>query len=150
MSHNRKLWKNVGPLFWEKAFHIESINLNNNNKNISNNEELAEVFNKHCSKIVKNLNIDETLASNITSQDITDPVLSAIKKYEDHPSKDLQFSFNFKTKNKILSEIHNLDKKNACQESDIPVKIIKDNTDIFSDFILRYLIRYLMPISPQN
>ena len=44
--------------------------------------------------------------------------------------------FNFETKNKILAEIHNLDKKKAYQESDIPVKIIKDNIDIFSEFIL--------------
>ena len=49
---------------------------------------------------------------------------------------DLQFSFNFETKNKILAEIHNLDKKKAYQESDIPVKIIKDNINIFSQFIL--------------
>ena len=32
----------------------------------------------------------------------------------------------------ILAEIHNLDNKKACQESDIPVKIFKDNIDIFS------------------
>ena len=51
-------------------------------------------------------------------------------------SKDLQFSFSFETKNKILAEIHNLDKQKACQESDIPVKIIKDNIDSFSEFIL--------------
>ena len=50
--------------------------------------------------------------------------------------KDLQFSFNFETKNNIFAEIHNLDKKKACQESDISVKIIKDNIDIFSEFIL--------------
>ena len=143
---NRKFWKTVGPLFSEKAFHKESIILNNNNKIISNDEELAEIFNKHFSKIVKKLDIDETLASNIASSHITDPVFNAIKKYEDHPSikkiklfmsgKDLKFSFNFETKNKILAEIHNLDKKKACQESDIPVKIIKDNIDIFSEFIL--------------
>ena len=52
--------------------------------------------------------------------------------------KDLQVSFNFETKNKILPEIHNLDKKKACQESDIPMKIIKEN------------IRYLMQLSSQN
>ena len=95
---------------------------------------------------MENLDIDETVASNIASSDITDTVFNAIKKYEDHPSikkikhfmsvKDLQFSFNFETKNKILAEIHNLDKKKACKESDIPVKIIKDNIDIFSEFIL--------------
>ena len=49
--------------------------------------------------------------------------------------KDLKFSFIFETKNKILAEIHNLDNKKACQESDIPVKINKDNIDIFSEFI---------------
>ena len=38
--------------------------------------------------------------------------------------EDLQFSFNFETKNKILAEIHKLDNKKTCQESDIPVKII--------------------------
>ena len=126
VSDNRKFWKTVSPLFSEKAFHKESIILNNSNKTISNDEELAEIFNKHFSKIVENLDIDETLASNITSSNFTDPVLNAIKKYEYHPSikkikhfmsgKGLQFSFNFEIKNKILAVIHNLDKKNLSRE----------------------------------
>ena len=33
--------------------------------------------------------------------------------------KDLQFSFNFETEIKILAEIHNLDKKKACQNQSI-------------------------------
>ena len=60
--------------------------MNNNNKTISNNEELAEFFNKHFSKLVENLDIDETLARNIASSDITDPVFNATKNYENHPS----------------------------------------------------------------
>ena len=49
--------------------------------------------------------------------------------------KDLQFPFNFETKNKVLAKIHYLDNKSACKESDIPVKIIKDNTEfIFHNF----------------
>ena len=43
--------------------------------------------------------------------------------------------FIFEAKNKILVEIHNVDNKKACQESDTPVKIIKDDIDIFSEFI---------------
>ena len=84
---------------------------------------------------MENLDIDETLASNIASSDINNPVINTIKKYEDHPSirkikyfmsgKDLQ-----KIKNKILAEIRNLDKKNLY----IPVKIIRDNIDIFPEF----------------
>ena len=75
---------------------------------LDNIEELAAIFNKHLSKIMKNLDIDGTLTGSIASSDITDPVFNAIKKYEYHPStkrnkhfmnsKDLQFSLNFKTK----------------------------------------------------
>ena len=116
----------MSPIFSEKVFHKESIILNNSNKIVSNNEELSQIFNKYFSKIVENLDIDKTLASNIASWGITDPVFNAIKKYEDHPSikkikhfmsgKDLQFSFNFETKNKILAEIHNLDKKKLVKK----------------------------------
>ena len=49
--------------------------------------------------------------------------------------KDLKFSFIFETKNKILAEIHNLDNKETYQESGIPVKIIRYDIDIFSEFI---------------
>ena len=35
VSSNRKFWKTVIPLFSEKAFHKESISLNDNNKTIS-------------------------------------------------------------------------------------------------------------------
>ena len=161
VSDNRKFWS-VGPLFSEKAFQKESITLINNNKTISNNEELVETFNKHFSKLVESLDIDKTLASNIASSDIIGPVFNAIKKYESHPSikkikqfvsgKDLKFSFIFETKNKLLAEIHNLDNKKACQESDIPVKIIKDNIDIFflNLFFITLIIRYLMRLSLQN
>ena len=62
---NRKVWKTVGPLFSEKAFHKESIILNNNNKTVSNNEELVNLW--------KTLNIDETLATKRASPDI--PIL---------------------------------------------------------------------------
>ena len=86
VSDNRKFWKTVGPVFSEKTFHKESIILNNNNKSISSNEEIAEMFNKHLNKLLENLDIDETLARNIASSDIIDTVFNTIKKYKDHPS----------------------------------------------------------------
>ena len=117
----------------------------NNNKIVSNNEELAEIFHKHFSKIVENLDIDETLAGNIASSDITDPVFNAIKKHEDNPSikkikllmsgKDLQFSFSFETKNKILAEIHNLNKKKFVNKVIYWRKQLKITLIFFSEFI---------------
>ena len=50
---NRKFWKTVRPVLLEKAFHKESIILNANNKTISNNENLAEIWNKLFSKLVE-------------------------------------------------------------------------------------------------
>ena len=44
-------------------------------------------------------------------------------------------SSSFETKHEILAETHNLDKRKAFQESDISVKIINDNINIFSEFI---------------
>ena len=71
--------------------------------------------------------------------------LKAIPKYENHPSilriknymkeKDLYFSFEFIDKPKISKEINKLDEKKACQEHDIPAKLIKSNKDLFSHFI---------------
>ena len=81
VSDKSKFWKTVGPFLSEKAFHKESIILNNNNKTISNNEELAQIFDKHFSKLVENLDIDETLASDIANSDITDPVFSYLFIY---------------------------------------------------------------------
>ena len=50
-------------------------------------------------------------------------------------NKNMFFSFSFVTKETILNELRKLNPKEACQESDIPVKIIKENLDIVSNFV---------------
>ena len=50
-------------------------------------------------------------------------------------NKNMSFSFTFVTKETILNELRKLNPKKSCQESDIPVKIIKENLDIFSNFV---------------
>ena len=45
--------------------------------------------------------------------------------------KGLGFSFKYITRNKITKEIQNLDSKKGFQESDIPVKLIKNLYVIF-------------------
>ena len=46
----------------------------------------------------------------------------------------MSFSFSFVTKETTLNELRKLNPKKACQVSDIPVKIIKENLDIVSNF----------------
>ena len=141
----RKFWKTVSPLFSEKDLHRECITLKESTKTISKNVELAETFNTFFNQIVPNLNIDSNLGDNITNPNITDPVFCAIQKYEIHPSilkieemmgtNNLSFSFKFIDRKKIFNELQKLKSKKACQGSDIPVKIIKENIDIITDFI---------------
>ena len=69
-------------------------------------------------------------------------------KYRKHPSiltigevckerkkKHAAFSFSKVAKEEIFREILNLDVSKACQDTDIPSKIIKENADIFASFL---------------
>ena len=64
-------------------------------------------------------------------------------KYKNHPSiiaikeksKNEKFSFHEVNNEKIEREIMRLNKNKASQKSDIPIRIIKDNVDIFADFL---------------
>ena len=49
-------------------------------------------------------------------------------------SKDL-FNFLYPEKKEIFQEIVCLDASKGCQDTDVPTKIIKENADIFTDFI---------------
>ena len=74
---------------------------------------------------------------------INDPVLRAIEKYKKHPSikaiagisKNDNFILEKVSYEEILHEIKQLDTGKACQDTDIPSKIVKMNSDIFADFL---------------
>ena len=48
---------------------------------------------------------------------------------------DSPFLFTGIGKEEILKEILNLDASKACQDTDVPTKILKENADIFADFL---------------
>ena len=49
--------------------------------------------------------------------------------------KKLSFSFKFINRKKIFNELQKLNGKKAYQRNYIPVKIIKENINIITDFI---------------
>ena len=70
--------------------------------------------------------------------------MRATKKYSKHPSilrikqyfkNPTEFSFVPVDRDVIAKEIKNLDIKNAASQDDIPVKILKLNNDIFSQYL---------------
>ena len=105
--------------------------------------ETAEVLNNFSSNIVKKLKIPEYENLNSNIENIKDPVFRAILKYKNHPSiiaineksKNAKFSFHEVNNEKIAKEIRRLNKNKASQKSDIPIRIIKENADIFAEFL---------------
>ena len=50
-------------------------------------------------------------------------------------TNNLSSSFEFIDRTKIFNELQKLKSNKACQGSDIPVKMIKENIDIITNFI---------------
>ena len=86
------------------------------------------------------------------AENIDDPTLKAIAKWRNHPSilaieseykNRANSSFNFVSKEDVLTEIKMLDVSKTIQESDIPVKIIKANENFFAEAICFYFNKSL-------
>lgn len=79
--------------------------MEDNNRTVTNNQELAEQFNTFFSKIIQNLKIDNKLVEIVLNFHTFDPALKAIKKYGKLPCiikikekmkhKIMSFSFSF-------------------------------------------------------
>ena len=116
---NRRLWKIRSPPVSEKMFHKETITLKDNNRATTNNQELELLI-----QIIQFTEITQNL-------DTSDLALKAVKKYEntqvssekrEDEEQEHVLIFTFVSSKAILNELPKLDPKNACQESDIPVK----------------------------
>ena len=122
---------------------------------LEKNDDIAETFNDFFTSVVSNLNIpryqDPFTDSDQTKNQIEHPILRIIEQYKNHPSiiainnqnMDRRFSFQEIKKSEINQEILNLDSSKACQEWDLPTKIIKANSDIFTEVIYKELNRGL-------
>ena len=149
LADNRKFWQTVKPLFSDKIKSKENITLVYEEEIIDNDENVAIIFNSYFSNIVENLGIiayEESKENKLPINTFHDPIESANVKYQNHPSiisikermGDLELlNFRFKTigYQQVLEEINNLDSKKASQKADIPIKVIKLNTDIITNFV---------------
>ena len=107
-------------------------------------KKTATVLSDFFSNIITNLGIPQYIEGEPVSQNIDDPLMKAIIKYRLHPSiiaikekcvSSFSFSFSQVERDEIIKEINNLKTNKATQSTDIPTKLIKENSDIFGDFI---------------
>ena len=133
------------PLLSDKSRTRDRINISEKSKIVKTESETAESLNSFFSNIVKNLNISRYSEFDPVTENIADPTLKAIFKYKDHPSilaiqshcEKETFRFSEVNIEDIKKDILKLNKNKASQHSDIPIKIIKENLDIFADFLCR-------------
>ena len=85
ISDNKKFWKIVKPFFSEKVISTESISIVENNVLHTDDKNVSDIFNSFFSNAVENLGIVENdMLNNVVNG--PDPILNAIKKYENHES----------------------------------------------------------------
>ena len=147
IADNKQFWRTVKPLLSGKSKSNEKIKLVEDNKIISEDKDNAEILNSFFSNAVKNLKIPEFSDSNPLAENTPHPIFKAILKYENHPSitaiknarNGPSFYFCGVSVNDVFKEIKRLKAKKATQITDIPVKILKENADIFSAYICDFL-----------
>ena len=140
---NKKFWKTVKALLSDKSVSREKINLTENGNMRTSESETAESLNNFFYNIVKKFNIPKFNSNNSVTGNIKDPVSKAILKYKNHPSilaiqkysKNKTFHFKEVNFGEVEKEILKFDKTKASQKTDIPTRIIKENIDIFADFL---------------
>ena len=124
--------------FTDKTLRDERITLVKGDKVITEEKHVAKKFKDHFETIVETLKIDRPKLSDLSD----DPVLNAIENFFHHASvlkikeaRDSTDCFSFKSVSieDICKEIHALDPSKATQSDDIPFKIIKNNSGIFSN-----------------
>ena len=144
LCDNKKFGGVVKPLLSNKVVYNERITLVEDDSIIENDKNTASILNEFFSNVILTLGIPQYNETEPVSHNIGDPRMKAIMKYRFHPSivaikkncnSGLSFSFSQVERHEIMKEINNLNTNKATQSTDIPTKLIKENSDIFGDFI---------------
>ena len=110
---------------------------------ISEDKAIAEVFNDYFINTVPNLKISIEDNFDTSFNSTEDPIQNAINKYIKHPSVLIikeknnlseKFSFSQVLFDDILKKVRNLDSAKASKQTDIPTKILKQNSEYFAKY----------------
>ena len=130
------------PLFSSYNGGSQKITLVKDGEIISNDEEVAKTFNKFFIESVNSLNIAGNTAVIKSAENLTDPVMIALKKFENDPSiidikenvcVKSKFTFSKVGISNIELEISNLNTKKVGTYLNIPTKIMKQVQQVISE-----------------
>ena len=111
---------------------------------ISNDQQIAEIFNVYFANIVENLDVEGFVTCDYSYIPELDYISNIVEKFKYHPSilkikqivkVDLRFSFLPVDESVICDRIDQLDKRKPTTYNNIPTRVLVDNKDIISPFI---------------
>ena len=123
---NKKFWRTVKPFFTDKVQITPSITLIENEKLITDEIEIAEIFNVFFTNIIDTIDITSSEFIPSTTDHLLNPFEIAIQKYRHHPSilkmKDKAdnasyFAFGPVTITAINEELSRLNPKKSIYDS---------------------------------
>ena len=149
LTDNKQFWQTVKPLLSDKIKSSEKITLVEQRETLDTDGNIddqiidlktAENFNIFFSNAANDLKIPGFHGAVPLADNISHPIFRTILKYANHPStiaiKDLNNTSLFSFSNaSVAEEIRKLDPRKATQNTDIPVRILKQNSDIFGNCI---------------
>ena len=143
VADNKQFWRAVKPLLSDKVKSSEKITLVEEEEIINEDGENVEILNTFFSNAIKTLKITEYQETDSLASNISYPIFKVILKYRNHPSivaiknlnKASRFDFSRVSVQDVVKEIKKLSTRKATQYTDLPVKILKENSDIFGNYI---------------
>ena len=139
ITDNKIFWKTIKPFLSEKCTTSSRITLKNKDNIISNDGMVAEEFSIFFENAVKELDINPKDLTLGNTNNLSDPIEIAIKKFESHPSIQVirenvsvteKFEFEYVNKDNIIQEINNLDKNKSGTFGNIPSDRLKEVSEV--------------------
>ena len=146
ITDNKKLWKTVKPLFSEKHFISKKVNLQESEKVLTDDAEVAETINSFFPNVAERLDIKGFSTNDFTHEPDISFIDNMIEKFRNHPSiikikeamsKGSTFHFTASNEADILNKINNLNTKKPTTFNNILAKFLVANSAIISPVITK-------------
>ena len=146
ITDNKRFWNTIKPLFSNGSGKSGKITLVENEEIITDDKDIAETFNNFFVDTVSSLDIQGNKALENNTDGITDPVLKAVKRFEDHPSVleikknvtlNTEFSFSEVTIEEMSTEIDELKVNKSGTYMNIPTSRLKEAKDIVAEPLMQ-------------
>jgi len=138
-----KFWEICKPFMHDKSTEVDKIVLLQDEKVISNDVDIARIFNTHFTKITTKLNLETWTPPLKIKTCFTDPISKIIIRYRDHPSinkiKSLigdaeYFDFSKITLETVQKHVMSL-KSNKASSGNINAKMLKLASSVCSPYL---------------